>query len=119
MTLAEQFRNGLLHVRDSVCGCGLDDKRAKGSAAGQTFHRAGVGDQDDIVLIVAHTADALGRKRTYDSERSALDPDDLPDRITIAEQCEGGCFADEANLIGVANIHVGKLSAGSESPGAN
>src|SRR5688500_6069173 len=97
----------------------MDEEAAEGGGAGKALHGAGVGNEDDVVLIVAAHGHAFGGEQADDGERGAFDADDFADGIAIAEEGGGGGFADETDFIGVADIDIGEVFAAGELPGTD
>ncbi len=87
--------------------------------AGQSFHDAGVGHDDDVVLVLAKRVRALGSQPAGHCDRGVLDADGLPDRVNaLPEEARRGGLADQAHLGGVAHIGFGEVLAGLKLPRA-
>ena len=66
---------------------------------------------DDVVLVLAHRAAALGLEHADDAEREVLDPDRLADRVLPLEERVGDRRAEEADLRRGAHVGLGEEGA--------
>ena len=119
MTLAEEFPQLALHIRDGIGRLRLDEKRAELGVAREPLHHAGVGHQDHIILVLSEAAGAFGLQPADDGEWGALDPNELADRIDVlTKQRIGRGAANQTNLAGIAHVRFGKIGAAAQRPGS-
>ena len=83
VALAEEFGYLGLHVADGAGRFSLHEYRAELGVTREPFHNAGVGHQDNIILILPEAAGTLRFKPADNRERGALDADDLADGVHV------------------------------------
>ena len=119
VALAEEFGQLALHVSNRIGRLGLHEKGAELGVAREPFHHTGVRHQNHVVLILAETAGALCDQPAHDGERGVLDADDLADRIDVfTEDRLGRGAADQADLVGIADVRLGEVISAAQRPGA-
>ncbi len=73
-------------------------------------------DQDDVVLVLAPRVLALAIQQADHRERDLLDPDDLAERVGVAEQVEGRGLAQQRHLGGAIDVLGADGSPGQHDP---
>src|ERR1019366_1780503 len=119
MALAEKIRHTKLEAGGNGRGGSLDGNHAQIGALGDTFHFAGVGNEDDIVLVGVHNRKSLGSKHTKDFERYVTDAYDLADRVLVGKQLRDNRFSNNTHLGRATHILLGKHRTVVERPVAD
>src|SRR5207249_1143354 len=121
MALAQERADLVLGLGHVLAGADLDGDRADGAGIGLThaqhlFLRRRERDQDDVVLILTPGVLALAREKAHHRERDLLDPDDLADRVGLAEEVEGRRLAEESHLRRAVDVLLEDRAALDDGP---
>ena len=118
-TLSQQFGYVALHAFDHFRAGGLDHDRVDVRPTGEPFHVARVGNDHDVVLILAEKIEAFRSEHADDLERNIADADGLADRFAVGEKLVSDGFADHGDLADAANILIGEHGSFSDFPAAD
>ena len=117
--LLQQVGHILLDARHVVGEVGLDHDRVEVGPAGDALQVAGVGNDDDVVLVLAEIIKALGAEQPDDLEGQVADAQRLADGIRAGEKLVGDGLADHANLGRAAHVGLAKHVAHGDGPDAD
>src|SRR5262245_51200054 len=109
MALPQERADLLLGLDHVLVGPDLDGYRSDGARvclahAEYLLLRRRDRDHDHVVLVLAPGVLSLARQHAHDGEGYLLDPDDLAERLGLAEQVERRCLPYQGDLGGAVDV---------------